>query len=207
MQKRWNKAETDYLKRHADRSLEELADHFRTDPAAVQRQLDNFKAGQTKSSKSEPDAALKAYGQGLELLHGKQWKKAAALFENVIDEADSSHLADRARQNLAVCRQRLRDDETLEDPYLQAVFEKNHGNLDGALELCKEHGKLDKEERYAYLAASIRALADDEKEALKHLQTAIRLEPKNRVHAFHDPDFKALHDGEEFRNLTSESPS
>lgn len=206
MQKRWNKAEIDYLKRHAGRSLEELADHFRTDTAAVQRQLDNFKAGKTKPSTSD-DAVLKGYGEGLKLLHDKQWKQAAARFEVVIDEADNPHLADRARQNLAVCRQRLHDDETSQDPYLQAVFEKNHGNLDGALELCSQHGKLDKEERYAYLAASIRALAGDEKAALKHLQTAIRLEPKNRVHAFHDPDFEALHDGDEFRNLMSESPS
>lgn len=168
--------------------------------------------GKSKKKPQKPtrpavDAALQDYDEGLGLLYKKQWKKAAAIFEKVVAEADNPHLGDRARQNLEVCRRRLRKQEEAEDPYLLAVFEKNQGNLDGALKLCEQHGKLDKDERYAYLAASIRSLAGEEDKALKHLEAAIRLEPKNRVHAYHDPDFKSLHKNDAFRGLTSESSS
>lgn len=163
-----------------------------------------------KAPKPQPpavDPALQAYDEGLGLLYKKQWSKAAAIFEKVVAEADSPHLADRARQNLEVCRRRLRKDQEADDPYLTAVYEKNQGNLDGALKLCEQHGKLDKEERYAYLAASIRSLAGEDAKALEHLKAAIRLEPKNRVHAYHDPDFKSLRQNDAFRGLTSESAS
>ncbi len=208
MSKRWTKAEIDYLKRHAGRSVEELADHFRTDAKTVEGQLAKLAGGGSDdASQSTEDAALKHYDEGLGLLHKQQWEKAAALFEQVVAEADSPHLADRARQNLEVCRQRLRQADDSTDPYLEAVFEKNQGNLEDALKLCKENGKLDKDERYAYLAASIQALAGDEKEALDYLAAAIELEPKNRVHAFHDPDFKHLRDSDDFRGLVSSSRS
>ena len=78
------------------------------------------------------------------------------------------------------------------DPYLSAVFEKNNGNLEQALELCQQQGATDKDERYTYLMASIQALAGAEDEALDLLQAAIRLEPKNRVHAYHDPGLRAV---------------
>ena len=209
MDKRWSKAENDYLKRHANRSLEELAEHFRTDEETVRQRLAELHLGpgQGSSKAVQPDAALADYDKALGLLYQKKWKEAAPLFENVVASADSPHLADRARQNLEICRQRTRPEEDSPDPYLLAVFAKNEGNLEEALKLCTESGEVDKDERFAYLAASIRALAGDEEQAVEHLEAAIRLEPKNRVHAFHDPDFKELQGNEEFSAVISSESS
>lgn len=201
MQKRWSKAEIAYLERNArSRSLEELAKHFKTDVGTVERQLTKIQVPPPDAVVDDPD--LDVYDKALGLMHGGKWKQAAELFDKIADQTDSPHLADRARQNRVVCRHRLaKEDGSQDDPYLQAVFEKNEGNFDTARELCKKHGKLDQDERFAYLAASVEALAGSADRAVGHLATAIRLEPKNRVHAFHDPDFKSLRGSEAFAQL------
>ena len=53
-------------------------------------------------------------------------------------------------------------------------------------------GRQTRDERFAYLAASIHALREDHEAALRLLDHSIELNPKNRVHAFHDPDFATL---------------
>ncbi len=200
MEKRWSKADIAYLKQHAgDQRPEDLAQRFRVDAEAVKLKLKELDLAPGGGS----DAALQQYGEGLGLLHSGKWEQAAELFEQTIAAAAGLQLADRARQNLEVCRRNTAQSPAGEDPYLQAVFEKNQGNLDGALELCLDQGEVDEDERYAYLAASIKALAGAEDEALDHLADAIRLEPKNRVHAFHDPDFKSLHGEESFSSLVA----
>jgi len=72
------------------------------------------------------------------------------------------------------------------------VFEKNRGNYDRALTLAKKGGRSSKDERFAYLEASIHSLEERLDEAAEALQRAIELNGKNRVHAFHDPDFAPL---------------
>ncbi len=203
MQKRWSKAELNHLKRHASsQSAEELAQRFHTDTETVRRKLEELGlVGQPGGANAEE--TLEIYTRGLERLHESDWDEAAALFQEVAEESDNRQLADRARQNLAVCRNRTAEDTADVDPYLQAVYEKNRGNLDAALELCGQEGKAAKEERYAYLAASLKALQGEMEDALTHLETAIRLEPKNRIHAYHDPDFDDLRGDEGFAGLVA----
>ena len=64
----------------------------------------------------------------------------------------------------------------------------------------KEDGDQ-KDERFAYLAASIHAAEGRTDEAAKALSRAIELNPKNRVHAFHDPDFAELRGTRDHRQL------
>ena len=202
MDKRWSKAEIAHLKRNAEKQrAEELAQRFHTDTETVRRKLAELGLGSADADAQAADVALEDFRQALDLLHAKKWAQAAKLLEKVAAGAESIQLADRARQYLAICRAQTEKDEGDTDPYLRAVFEKNQGNLEAALELCKKHGSVSKDERYAYLAASIQALVGAEAEALKLLSTAIRLEPKNRVHAYHDPDFEALQDSEDFTQL------
>ena len=52
-----------------------------------------------------------------------------------------------------------------------------------------------------YLAASLKALDGDAEQALELLARAIELEPRNRVHAYHDPDFRELRDADGFSSL------
>jgi tetratricopeptide (TPR) repeat protein len=203
MEKRWSKTEVAYLKRHAGSgSLAELARRLHTDAGTVRRKLVELNLLSEGSGGDGGGAALEDYAEALRLLHDQKWAEAAERLEKIAGAADSPHVADRARQNLAVCRQRLAEPPPAEDRYLQAVFEKNRGNLEAALELLPA-GAVKKEERYAYLAASIQALTGAEEEALSHLATAIRLEPKNRIHAYHDPDFRALRGQKEFASLVA----
>jgi hypothetical protein len=70
------------------------------------------------------------------------------------------------------------------------VVETNRGNHDEALRLI---GGLDRDdERNAYLEASIHALSERYEEAEEALRRSVELQPKNRIHAFHDPDFAEL---------------
>ena len=201
MEKRWSKAEIAHLKRNAEsQGAEELAQRFHTDAATVRRKLKELGLGSAESS-SEAQAALDDFAKAIEKLHGGKYKQAAKLLEGVVESAEDVQLADRARQHLEICRSQTAEASDGDDPYIRAVFEKNNGNLEQALELCQQQKGAAGDERYAYLMASIRALAGDEDEALELLEASISLEPKNRVHAYHDPDFEPLHDREEFTQL------
>jgi tetratricopeptide (TPR) repeat protein len=145
------------------------------------------------------DPSLDALTAGLAALQAKDWKKAVGLFEQAVETSDRPEVKDRARQFLQVSRQRLEagggkpaQDAVEADPYLLAVYEKNRGNLDGALEMSRKEGRDQKDERFAYLAASIHAAENRLDEAVQALSRAIELSPKNRIHAFHDPDFAEL---------------
>jgi tetratricopeptide (TPR) repeat protein len=204
MQKRWSKAEIAHLERHASSaSLEELAKKLHTDTKTVERKLEELGlATGGGAGEDVGQADLDRYTSGLELLHKKKWKEAKEVFERLAEEADHRQLADRARVCLDVCRRELAD-EAGEDPYLKAVFKKNRGEIDAALELCAAAGKADKDERFAYLLASLHSLAGEHDQAIVHLTTAIRLEPKNRIHAYHDPDFAELRGQEDFSQLVA----
>jgi tetratricopeptide (TPR) repeat protein len=157
------------------------------------------------------DSSLKAYTQALEALHRKSWSKAAKLFATVVESADLPEVRERARQYLAACRQQeaLQEAKTgkqphegePEDPYLRAVFEKNRGDLAAAFALCRQGARDQKDERFAYLAASIHAVEGRIDEAAQALGRAVELSSKNRIHAFHDPDFAELRGNPSFRHL------
>ena len=152
------------------------------------------------------DPVLKTYTQALEALHKKSWPKAAKLFESVIEGTDVPEIRERARQYLSACRQHLEEKSDPapagdSDPFLQALFEKNRGNLSAALEACRQGGRDQKDERFAYLAASIHAAEGRTDEAAKVLARAIELNSKNRIHAFHDSDFAELRGNPNHRQL------
>ena len=149
---------------------------------------------------AEADPAIAAYAEALAALYRKDWPRAAELLQTVIDQRDSPEVADRARQLLAASRQRAAEEaaaskkakEKDEDPFLRALFEKNRCDFAGALALCQQEGRDQKDERFAYLAAAIHAVERRTDEAAKVLARAIELNPKNRIHAYHDPDFAEL---------------
>lgn len=156
------------------------------------------------------DPALDALTQGLAALQAKDWAKAVKLFEQAVEQSDQPEVKDRARQFLTVSRQKAAVGEEPKaakgaadepDPYLQAVYEKNRGNLKEALEISRKGGRDQKDERFAYLAASIHAVEDRLDEAAQGLAKAAELNPKNRIHAFHDPDFAELRKNRDLRPL------
>jgi tetratricopeptide (TPR) repeat protein len=151
--------------------------------------------------------ALDIYTEGLAALGRQDWAEAARLFEAVIQESDTPELTQRARQFLATSRQKLARNQQEEpaagddDPYLRALFEKNRGDFGRALELCQQDGREQKDDRFAYLAASIHAIEARPDDAVQALTRAVELNPKNRIHAFHDADFAELRRNRDLRPL------
>src|SRR5436305_8986111 len=163
---------------------------------------------------SAADSSLQAYTQALEALHRKSWSKAAQLCATVVESSALPEVRERARQSLAACHQQeaqqqaereeksgKKPPEDEADSYLRAVVEKNRGDLAAALALCRQGGNDQKDERFAYLAASIHALEGRADEAAQVLSRAVELSAKNRIHAFHDPDFAELRGNPSFRQL------
>lgn len=169
------------------------------------------KPAKPAASAAANDPALDAFTKALDAFHKKDWSKAAGLFESALAESDRLDLSARARQYLAACRQRIEEAGAAKgkakgkqddgDPFLRAVFENNRGDSAAALDLCRQAGRDQKDERFAYLAASIHAAEGRTEEALQALSRAIELNPKNRVHAFHDPDFAELRKDRDHRQL------
>lgn len=153
------------------------------------------------------DPAIEALTQGLAALQNKQWSQAVEHLERAVQESDVPEVRDRAKQFLAISRQRAEADAPKaakgeeQDPFLLAVYEKNRGNLKEALEMSRKGGLDQKDERFAYLAASIHAIENRLDEAAQALGKAVELNPRNRIHAFHDPDFAELRKNRDHRAL------
>ena len=202
MEKLWSKTEIAHLKRHSEsQSLEELAQRFHTDTDTVRRKLDELQLIAGGGTAADDAALMEQYSKALELMHGQKWQDALGIFTQLSETADHPQIIDRAKQFMQACQGRLEAAGEDSDPYLEAVYEKNLGNLDKARELCGQLGAADADERNAYLLASIEALDGAEDKALELLTKAIELEPKNRVHAYHDSDFSELKGREEFAEL------
>lgn len=206
MAKKWQKKEVDSLESNAaSKSLAELAQDLGRDASEVQAKLQELglKSREEDSGVSwYEDPVVGDFNQAMEWLHGRKWKQAEAGFQKIVETSDVPEVSEKARQMLRVCDAWGGDHpEVPEDPFLGAVFEKNRGNYAAALELCKKGGRADREEQFAYLAASIHALADETGAAVAALETAVALNPKNRIHAFHDPDFEGILDQPELEQL------
>jgi len=146
---------------------------------------------ETKSWYADPQVGR--YEAAVKLVQEGKWAKAQKALTAVIDEADVPEVAARARQMLKICEAQADDGKgTAEDPFLEAVYLKNKGQLEAALEICSKSGRQTKDERFAYLAASVHALSDRMDEAAEALKKAVELNPKNRVYAYHDPDFEPV---------------
>jgi len=206
MAKDWTDKEISYLKRYAStKTLEDLAQRFDTDDKEVQSKLTELGASAKDSpreSRLGREPLLETYEEALQALHGGKGDKAKKLFTQVAEECDQPELAERARQYLEICgAQGESDDAQIEDDFLAAVYEKNRGNFDRVLEIVRKGGRTGKDDRFAYLEASVHALGDRLGDAAESLERAIELDAKNRVYAFHDPDFAALRDSSEHADL------
>lgn len=205
MAKRWKKEQVTYLKRYGkSKTVAELAERFRTnDEEVVAKLVESGVTSKDGYGYQEPfiDPTLADFEKGLKLIHAGKFAEGKKLFAKVAAESEQVDLAARARSYLVTVQRRTAGQTGTEDPYLEAVLAKNDGDLEGALDACSRGGRRSKDERFAYLAASIRALQGETGEALELLGLAIELNPKNRVHAFHDPDFESLHNEPQFVEL------
>lgn len=206
MSKKWTKTEINYLKRFAaTKRVEELARRFDTDDKQVRAKLAELGLASKEgpvTTEAGSDPLVATFEKGLKALYKGKWAEAEKQFRKIVDDGDLPDLAGRARQYLEVCQARQGEtvDEGRDDPFLAAVFLKNQGDLAASLSIC-DGKEQRRDERFAYLAASIHAVAGRKKEAAETLTRAIELNPENRVHAFHDPDFAELRKEQEHAHL------
>lgn len=203
--KDWSAKEIAYLKRYAaTKRLGELAQRVEAEESEVQAKLDELglaaKDAPPKSRLGD-EPLLATYEEALQALYKGDRKKAEGLFSRVVEECDQPELTERARQHLAASRAKGGAEPESEDDFLVAVFEKNRGRHDKALEIARRGGRTGKDERFAYLEASIHAIESRLDEAAHSLRRAIEMNGKNRVHAFHDPDFAELRKSGEHAEL------
>ncbi len=194
MAKRWKKDEITYLKRYAtQRTLEELAERFKTDTEAVDEQLRGLGLAAKGSDRARyaEDPAVADFQNAIEFLHKGNEKKAKELFEKAA-LSSLPEVVSKARLYL----RRLQDAEVspsdIQDPYLRAVYEKNSGDLDAALALAKWGGRWDEDSRFAYLAATILAAQGEADEARERLSVAIELAPELEGQAAYEPELADL---------------
>ena len=205
MAKRWKKEEITYLKRYAkQRTLEELAARYQVEAEAVEAKLSELGL-QTADGMGKIDLAtdphVKAYGKALEAAHAGKWAEARKLLERVVAESDLPEVVERAEQYLSVVRRYAGSAPSSDDPYLEAVVLHNQGDLDGAEAICKKGNRADTDARFAYLAASIAALRGDFDQAAVRLETAIELNPRNRIQAAEDLDFEDMREQADYADL------
>ena len=134
----------------------------------------------------------------MDAFHKRRFDEAARRFEELVEKyPDEKEFRDRAKMYLAACRNgkkaRAAAPGEPEDLYHAAVFEKNRGNLEKALELLKKNaGTRDGDGRLHYLAACCHALPGDVDQAITNLRKAIAADDQNRIQARLDTDLAAL---------------
>lgn len=138
------------------------------------------------------DPLFLRFGKAVATAQQQNFRDAATMFRKLVEDAhDDPTLEARSREYLALCERRLaaQSAEADEDPYLRAVFAKNRGDFETALNLCRQGERHRQDERMAYLAASILALEGEVAEAAELLAFAVHRNARNRVQAVHDSDF------------------
>jgi tetratricopeptide (TPR) repeat protein len=202
MAKRWKKEEITYLRRYAkSRTLLELTERFRIEAEQVEAKLAELGLKTVDGIGAvnlAEDPAVKLYERGVRAVHAKKWTEAKKLLERVVEEGDMVDLVHRARQYLELVERESKAAGDPRDPYVKAVLDHNAGNLDAAEAACTREGRMEKDDRFAYLAAAIAAVREDYAAALERLRVAVELNPRNLIQARQDVDFEELREQPEF---------
>jgi tetratricopeptide (TPR) repeat protein len=205
MAKRWKSEDITYMKRYAQiRSLAELAERFKTNTATVEAKLTEIgKAARDMvvAPNLADDPNVQLFERAVKATYLEKWKEAAKMLEQVRQETDLPSLAEQARSYLSVCEERLEKTRSAADPFLEAVFLRNRGELDEALKICVRSGRASKDARFAYLAAAIHAVQGNLEKAGDFLSKAIEADSRNRVVATRDEDFESLRSDPDYSSL------
>jgi len=162
-----------------------------------------------KEAQKELSAARKEYEKAMDAFHKRRFDEAARRFEDVVEKyPDEKEFRDRAKMYLVACRNGKKPRAVApgdpEDLYHVAVFEKNRGNFEKALDLLKKTaGKRDGDGRLHYLAACCHALSGDVDQAITNLKKAIAADDQNRIQARLDTDLTVLRSHQGFADIVA----
>lgn len=223
MNKKWTEDDTRWLKANVGRlDVQKIAYQLGVPLEEVQKRIRQLKLVETpaaaaprkspsslKEAQKELSAARREYEKAIEAFHKRRFDEASRRFEELIERhPDEKEFRDRARMYLAACRSGKKSRGSVpsepDELYVHAVFEKNRGNVDRALELLKKTaGRRDGDGRLHYLAACCHALQGDVDQALQSLRKAIAASDQNRIQARLDTDLAALRGHQGFSELLS----
>ncbi|MDR0310929.1 MAG: tetratricopeptide repeat protein [Acidobacteriota bacterium] len=152
-------------------------------------------------------SALTQFEKGIEAIHRKDFKKAIAELQSLIEKyPNEAEIAVRARSYLDICRRgearQKKSPITHDQSYAMGVLEHNRNNYDKAIACFQQ--SLERHPRADYIYYSIAAamaLKGDVSKAIENLRQAMKLNDDSRVHAKNDPDFAALESNKEFQEL------
>jgi tetratricopeptide (TPR) repeat protein len=143
------------------------------------------------------EAALRAYGEALDLLRKKDFAAALPRFRAVESQnRNEPELADRARTYATLCERKLAPPaaapQSVEERYYLAILRGNQGRYDEAAALLDQALSAEPSPRVLYARASIRALQGKTDQAVADLRAAISGEPLLRHQAANDPDYERI---------------
>ena len=138
-------------------------------------------------------------------MQARKFERAQAAFEKVLN-GPSNELADRVKLHLSAIQQALARTSTSfktpEEHYDYAISLMNAGDYDGTRQHLERLGKQYPKADYVwYGLAALAALSGQAEESIRTLDTAIRLNAANRIHARNDSDFQNLLDDPRFTEL------
>lgn len=209
MSRHWTQDEVRWLRANVDRMDLQSASRALGIPLVdVERKAAELRAEAATAARRPPathkeaarelSQAHRLFDRGMEHFHRREMEAAAAAFGELVDlHPDERELIDRARTYLAVARNgRKEREKPLHDAaeiYHAAVFEKNRGNCQRAIELvASANGAPDADGRLCYLAACCNALLGRPAEALDALARAIEVSGQNRIQARLEADLASL---------------
>jgi len=154
------------------------------------------------------DSALAQLEKGIELINRKEFKKAVAELQSLIEKyKNEAEITASARSYLDICRrgearQKKTPSTVQNQTYAMGVMEHNRTNYDKAIACFRQSLEKYPGADYIYysLAASL-ALKGDVPSAVDNLRKAVELNRDSLVHAKNDPDFAPLENNKEFLDL------
>lgn len=222
MSRKWTDDDARYLKaNHARMDLQSMSLSLGIPLAEIEKRMKQLKLVATESTvhrktpvslkdqQRELSAARKEYEKAIDLFHKRRFEDAADKFESLLtNHPDEKEFLDRARMYLSACKNgkktRSSSPSEPEELYHAAVFEKNRGNVEKALDLLKKTaGRKDGDGRLHYLAACCHALQGDAEQALANLRKAIAADDQNRIQARLETDLASLRGTPGFSELVA----
>jgi outer membrane protein assembly factor BamD (BamD/ComL family) len=154
--------------------------------------------------------AVQNYEAGLRAMQEHKFDKAKTHLQKVI-AGPSKELMDRAHVHMNTCTQHLERVTTQfkspEEHYDYVVSLMNLGDYVSAREqLDKLTRQVPQSDYVAYGLAALDCLTGHAEDSLRHLDTAIRLNPKLRFQARNDSDFQNLAEDPRFTELLYPDP-
>ncbi len=148
---------------------------------------------------------LDLYEKALRLMGAGKYTEAHNAFNDLLAGAPHD-LADRIRMYIAACVAQIHQGTTEfrshEERYDYAISLLNHGHYEDAREHF-QHILLDRTDcDYAFYGLALLAsMTNSTHECLDHLESAIRLNPRNRIQARSDSDFSNMSEDPRFTEL------